>query len=200
MKIVPIQSFSGLHFPTFGLNTRDTPYLSVFSLNTRKYGPKNSEYGHFSRSFIFKKKGQSYNFSLLNLKLCLNLWCHKQVEWLFFNVINRYLYISLSLFRDRCAWVCYFVFLIWDHLLQKPMAAVFLLFNITETSISGNFGHYLPIRISQKTRLCQFRVFKFLHKNLEHQSWEIAWTVRPKFIGPSWKTGIQQSIYIFDVS
>ena len=33
------------------------PYLSVFSPNAGKYGPKNSEYGHFSRSvnlsFIF---------------------------------------------------------------------------------------------------------------------------------------------------
>ena len=29
---------------------RDTPYLSIFSPNAGKYGPENSEYGHFSRS------------------------------------------------------------------------------------------------------------------------------------------------------
>ena len=35
-----IWSFSGSCFSAFGLNIRDTQYLSVFSSNTRKYGPE----------------------------------------------------------------------------------------------------------------------------------------------------------------
>ena len=44
------------HFPAFGLNKKDTPYLSVFSPNAGKCGnnadQNNSEYGHFLRSVI----------------------------------------------------------------------------------------------------------------------------------------------------
>ena len=40
VKSVRIQSFSGPCFPAFGLNTEDTPYLSVFSPNAGKYGPE----------------------------------------------------------------------------------------------------------------------------------------------------------------
>ena len=36
VKSVPSRSFSGPHFPAFGLNME---YLSVFSLNAGKYGP-----------------------------------------------------------------------------------------------------------------------------------------------------------------
>ena len=38
-KSVPIRSYSGPHFPAFGLNTEKYEYLSVFSLNARKYRP-----------------------------------------------------------------------------------------------------------------------------------------------------------------
>ena len=42
------------HFPAFGLNKKDTPYLSVFSPNAGKCGnnadQNNSEYRHFLRS------------------------------------------------------------------------------------------------------------------------------------------------------
>ena len=48
VKSVRIWSFTGSYFSAFGL--RDTEYRSVFSLNAGKYGPENSEYGHFSRS------------------------------------------------------------------------------------------------------------------------------------------------------
>ena len=37
VKSVRIRSYSGLHFPAFGLNTE---YLSVFSLNAEKCGPE----------------------------------------------------------------------------------------------------------------------------------------------------------------
>ena len=41
VKSVRIRSFSGPHFPAFGLNTERysvSPYLSVFSPNAEKYG------------------------------------------------------------------------------------------------------------------------------------------------------------------
>ena len=41
-KSVRIRSFSGPYFPAFGLNRRDTLYLSVFSPNAGKYGPEKS--------------------------------------------------------------------------------------------------------------------------------------------------------------
>ena len=44
MKSVLSQSFSGPYFPAFGLNTER------YCPNSGKYRPKNSEYGHFSRS------------------------------------------------------------------------------------------------------------------------------------------------------
>ena len=40
VKSFRIRSFSGPHFPTFGLNRRDTPYLSIFSPNAKKCGPE----------------------------------------------------------------------------------------------------------------------------------------------------------------
>ena len=50
VKRVRIWSFSGSHFPAFGLN-RDTPFLSIFSPNAGKYGseklrhsPRNDHY------------------------------------------------------------------------------------------------------------------------------------------------------------
>ena len=45
-KSVRIWSYSGPHFPAFGLNTK---YLSVFSANARKCG-ENAEYGRVLRS------------------------------------------------------------------------------------------------------------------------------------------------------
>ena len=36
--------FSGPYFPAFGLNTRDTKYLSVLSPNAGKYGPEKTTY------------------------------------------------------------------------------------------------------------------------------------------------------------
>ena len=61
VKSVRIRSFSGPYFPAFGLNTRDTPYLSVFSPNLEDTDQKNAKYGHFSRyvkymQFPFSKK------------------------------------------------------------------------------------------------------------------------------------------------
>ena len=50
IKSVRVQSFSGPHFPAFGLNMERS--LSIFSPNAGKYGPEYSEYGHFSRSGI----------------------------------------------------------------------------------------------------------------------------------------------------
>ena len=40
VKSVRIWSYSGLHFPIFGLNIENTEYLSVFSLNAGKCGPE----------------------------------------------------------------------------------------------------------------------------------------------------------------
>ena len=40
VKSVRIRSFSGAHFPAFGLLRRDTPYLPVFSPNAGKRGPE----------------------------------------------------------------------------------------------------------------------------------------------------------------
>ena len=44
MKGVRIRSYSGPHFPAFGLNTEryivNTEYLFVFSPNAGKYGPE----------------------------------------------------------------------------------------------------------------------------------------------------------------
>ena len=54
-------------FPAFGLNTRDTEYLSVFSPKAGKSGknadPNNSEYGLFLRSIYYSKTvcGQKFN-------------------------------------------------------------------------------------------------------------------------------------------
>ena len=36
--------FSDPYFPAFGLNRRDTSYLSIFSPNARKYGPEKTPY------------------------------------------------------------------------------------------------------------------------------------------------------------
>ena len=52
MKSVRIWSFSSPYFPAFGLNKRDTEYLSVFSPNAVNTDQKNSEYGQFSRSYV----------------------------------------------------------------------------------------------------------------------------------------------------
>ena len=40
VKSLRIRSYSGLYFPTFGLNTKDTEYLPVFSPNAEKHGPE----------------------------------------------------------------------------------------------------------------------------------------------------------------
>ena len=40
VKSVRIRNFSGPYFPAFELNTRHTPYHSVFSMNAGKYGPE----------------------------------------------------------------------------------------------------------------------------------------------------------------
>ena len=51
-KVSKYGGFYGLYFPVFGLNTEID---SVFSLNTRKYGPgKNSIFGYFLRSVLLK--------------------------------------------------------------------------------------------------------------------------------------------------
>ena len=39
-KNVRIRSYSGPYFPAFGLNSKDTEYLSKFSLNVGKYRPE----------------------------------------------------------------------------------------------------------------------------------------------------------------
>ena len=43
-KVSKYGVISGPFFPVFGLNIRSTPYLSVFSLNTGKYGPEITPY------------------------------------------------------------------------------------------------------------------------------------------------------------
>ena len=40
LKKVSICSCSGPYFPPFGLNTRDTPYFSIFGPNMGIYGPE----------------------------------------------------------------------------------------------------------------------------------------------------------------
>ena len=40
VRSVRIRSYSGPHFPSFGLTTRNTPYLSIFSPNAGKCGPE----------------------------------------------------------------------------------------------------------------------------------------------------------------
>ena len=40
VKKVSICSCSGSYFPPFGLNTRDTPYFSIFGPNMGIYGPE----------------------------------------------------------------------------------------------------------------------------------------------------------------
>ena len=50
IKSVRILSYSGLHFPAFGLNTKRHGDLSVFSADAENADQSNSEYGHFSRS------------------------------------------------------------------------------------------------------------------------------------------------------
>ena len=37
-------NLSGPYFPAFGVNTRDTKYLSAFSPNVGKYGPEKTPY------------------------------------------------------------------------------------------------------------------------------------------------------------
>ena len=46
MKSVRIPSYSGAHFPAFGLNM-ETRYLLVFSPNAENADQNNAEYGHF---------------------------------------------------------------------------------------------------------------------------------------------------------
>ena len=51
MNSVFIRSFSGLYFPAFGLNRRDTPYSLQIRENTDQ---KNSKYEHFSGSALVR--------------------------------------------------------------------------------------------------------------------------------------------------
>ena len=51
VKRVRIWSFSGSHFPAFGLN-RDTPFLSIFSPNAGKYGPEKLQIRTLSNTLI----------------------------------------------------------------------------------------------------------------------------------------------------
>ena len=69
MKSICIQSFSGLHFPAFGVNT---PYLSVFSPNMGKYGAKKLRIrSHFTQCkwlhFVNSIVSNYYDF---NTRLC----------------------------------------------------------------------------------------------------------------------------------
>ena len=63
-----IRSFSGLYFPSFGLNT---PYLSVSSLNVGKYWSEKLRYGHFSRSVSFNLKTTNCSWAKMLLNYCL---------------------------------------------------------------------------------------------------------------------------------
>ena len=40
VKSVCIRSLSGPYFPAFGLIRRDTPFLSIFTPHSGKYGPE----------------------------------------------------------------------------------------------------------------------------------------------------------------
>ena len=44
VKVSEYRVFSGLYFLVFGLNTRFTELISVFSPNTEKYGPEKTPY------------------------------------------------------------------------------------------------------------------------------------------------------------
>ena len=62
-------------FPNLEWIWRDTPYLSVFDLNTGNSGPKNSEYGQFSDSaFSSLTHVRKYH--------TLDNWFAVQVSWL----------------------------------------------------------------------------------------------------------------------
>ena len=67
MKIVCIRSYSGPHFPAFGLN-------KVFSPNAGKCGPEYSEYGHFLHS---GKEGSNTIYVLVSRqRKDLSAWKH----------------------------------------------------------------------------------------------------------------------------
>ena len=54
VKTVRIWSYSGPHFPAFGLDTER--FVSVFSPNAEKEDQNNPEYGHFSGSNIYNQR------------------------------------------------------------------------------------------------------------------------------------------------
>ena len=72
-----IQSYSGPHFPAFGLNTQRCIYL-MFSVRMRQNADQNnSEYGHFSRSVHYTHFMPVFHF-------CVLLKCQKTKVFLKF--------------------------------------------------------------------------------------------------------------------
>ena len=53
VKSIRIRSFFGLYFPTFELNTKNIPHLSVFSPNVGKYGSEKLRIKALSRQRFF---------------------------------------------------------------------------------------------------------------------------------------------------
>ena len=61
-----ILSYSDPHFPAFSLNSRDTPYISVFSPNVENNDQNNNEYGHFLQSVGYKVLWFNWEYRCLN--------------------------------------------------------------------------------------------------------------------------------------
>ena len=55
--------FSSPYFPAFTLNTRDTPFLFVFSPSARKYGPEK----HFSLNLPFSANQTGFKLGAFSL-------------------------------------------------------------------------------------------------------------------------------------
>ena len=82
-KLSKYGGFSGPYFPVFGLNTEITPYISVCSPNTGKYGPEKLPYLNTFHAVIIS----GGHFQLLFRLLCFfetSTWRHSFVQknWL----------------------------------------------------------------------------------------------------------------------
>ena len=99
MKSACIRSFSGLYFPTFGLNTDQ----------------KNSDYGHFPRSFLanyqrhkYKRKSRENNIQWsLQKQFSTMVFCEKDVLENFAKFTAQHLY--LSFFLNKVSSSCNFI-------------------------------------------------------------------------------------------
>ena len=73
--------FSSPHFPAFGLNRRDTSYLSVFSPNLGKYGPGKTPYLDTFHAVNQNSNNSKYK-NLIEMKASATLAKNNKVELL----------------------------------------------------------------------------------------------------------------------